>query len=318
MQDDKDTRQPPPWPGAQRPTPPPRTPTPGLWMFTLLLTAILVVPVVAGLVPREIGRWYLASALEQRKVGEKDQAYAQLDQAIGWDKDEAVYYLQRANWRREDGQYQAALEDCNRAIDLVGTGGDSALALKFQFEALSSRAQILQHLGRHGAAIADWKQIDQMSTTSGIPPRAVALNGLAYARAVGKLELKAGLAAADEALQLYPNADSILDTRGFLRYELGDYPGALADLDKAVKGIEQSYAEVEKLRAARMKSDMDQRLMPPDEQQFLDPESNKQSVAVIRYHRSLVYDKLGRAKDAEKDRARVKELLGREPDATLF
>jgi tetratricopeptide (TPR) repeat protein len=318
MQDDKDTREPPAWSGSPKAAPPVRNQAPGLWLFTLLLTAIVVVPIVVSLVPREIGRWYLATALEQRKSGAKEEAYTKLDQAIGWDKEEPVYYLQRANWRREDGQYQAALDDCNRAIELAGTGGESKAALKFKFEALSSRAQIYQHLGRHGAAIADWKQIDQMSTTSGIPHRALALNGLAYARAVGKLELKEGLANADEALKLLPGVDSILDTRGFLRYELGDYPGALEDLDKAVQGAEQFYEDAEKKRAGKPRSEMDQRLMSPAEQQEMEAEQSKQAVAVIRYHRSLVYDKLGREEDAKKDRARVKELIGREPDETLF
>jgi hypothetical protein len=43
-----------------------------------------------------------------------------------------------------------------------------------------------------------------------------------------------------------------------------------------------------------------------------------QGVAAVRYHRALVLEKLGRYAEAKLDRARAKQLIGREPDETLF
>jgi hypothetical protein len=40
-------------------------------------------------------------------------------------------------------------------------------------------------------------------------------------------------------------------------------------------------------------------------------------VAVIRYHRALLFDKIGKPKEAESDRQRVREL-GYTPTPSLF
>jgi hypothetical protein len=40
--------------------------------------------------------------------------------------------------------------------------------------------------------------------------------------------------------------------------------------------------------------------------------------AVFYYHRALVLEKLDRQSDAQKDLARARDLIGREPDETLF
>ena len=38
----------------------------------------------------------------------------------------------------------------------------------------------------------------------------------------------------------------------------------------------------------------------------------------MHYHRALVLEKLGQSEKAKSDRERAKELIGREPDETLF
>jgi len=269
--------------------------------MALLLFALIAAPMLVSWVPREIGRWHLAAALENRTAGERERAYQNLQVAIDWDAEQAAYYLQRAEWRTDDRDYEAALADCNRAFDLVGEN----------VTILQARAQVYQHLARHGAAIADWKRIDKISETSGKPTRAEALNGLAYARAVGKLELSEGLQNVEEALQLEPGTAAMLDTRGYLRYLNEEYAAALTDLDPAVKQVEAEYAalqKVEKEGQALVSNTQVERMTK--HMQF--------NIAVIRYHRSLVLDKLDRPADAKKDRARAKALIGREPDETLF
>ena len=85
---------------------------------------------------------------------------------------------------------------------------------------------------------------------------------------------------------------------------------ALGDLDRAVELSEQNHTLYSETLAKR----------PPvlDLREFkLTIARQAENVAVIRYHRSLVYDKLGESAKAEEDRRRVREL-GFEPNEDLF
>ena len=288
----------------QRGEKPPRQPPSGLWIMTLILTALIAGPLLYQWIPHEISRWYVAAAMENRASGKTEQAYENMQRALDWHSQDPMHYLQRAEWRREDGKYEAALADCNKAIEL---GGETA-------SALIARSQVYQHLSRHGAAIADWKKLDRLSETTGTPDRANALNGLAYARAVGKLELDEGLQNIEEAMHLQPNSAALIDTRGYLRYLTGDLSGAISDMETAVTQIEAIYSQEGK----QIKKSDKANLTDEQRRQLEQLKQLKQSVAVIRYHRALVYEKLDREKDAKADLARVKELIGREADETLF
>ena len=232
-----------------------------------------------------MSRWYLAAAQVEREAGRKELADQQMSQAQRWSPDDPAILLTRARWHREDGEYLAALEDVNSLNERVP---DNSVIL-------IERSQILQHLGRHNEAIADWKSLDRMSMTSGIPSRPMALNGLAYARAVGNLELDDALKGVEEALVMQSGDPMFLDTRGFILYRQGKYPESFADMDRAV-------IDIEKLRR----------------ETSVDRSSLIEGVAVVRYHRALVLEKLGRYAEAKLDRARAKQLIGREPDETLF
>jgi tetratricopeptide (TPR) repeat protein len=274
--------------------PPERKPR---WLRRLLILAailILVLPAIAVFGPPEIAAWHLASAQEERAAGNKDRAYDLLQNAVRWSPRSAGILLQRAIWRLEDGQADAALTDANAAAELRAD----------EYQILSIRAQILQHLDRHAEAIADWKAIDRLSQTRGTPDRATGLNGLAYARAVGKLDLKEATRNVEEALQLAPGNPAILDTRGYLLYLQGEHAKALTDMDLAVKGFEsQSPGPARESPRAIDMSGLN---------------THEQGVAVVRYHRALVLKALGREADAEQDLRRVRELIGREPDEKLF
>ena len=279
---------------------PPQSQTARLMMWILLAAVIGPCAVLEG--PSEVARWLLAAGTVDREAGQSELAYDRLERALAWTTDNADVYLQRARWRVEDRDYAAALADCNQAHAAVGD--DNAAVLMF-------RSQVYQHLGRHEEAIADLKTVDQLSQTTGTPTRDTALNGLAYARAVGNLQLDEGLTGVNEALRFRPADPMILDTRGFLLYRLDKYADALADMNLAVAGLEKDVSKLEKqIKTGQVAGDED------SQKTIL--KQYHQPLAVVLYHRALVLEKLDRADDAKKDLARAKELIGREPDETLF
>lgn len=343
--------------------------TPRRIIFVLIVA--IIGPCAALEAPREVSRWYLAAALEERDAKNNERAEARIDQAIRWNPSEPANYLVRAELREARGDQAGMVADLGKALE-VGPANpqrllerarllhklgrtDEAVAhidkaatltendprvflecakLLHEFgrkeealtyldqaadleedtpAALSQRAQLLQIWGEHDRAIAIYEEIDRQSRASGIPDRSVALNGLAYARAVANQDVEQGLKEIDEALALYRNTDgmrdAMLDTRGFLYYRAGKYDEALRDLDQAVQGM-SAYAESLPPRAPRPPLNTGDASGSIELQQF--------NVAVMLYHRSLVLDKLGRTDDAKRDFDRARELLGRDPDETIF
>lgn len=268
-------------------------------------------------VPREIGRWHLASALQLKSKGEAEAAYQELDAAGYWFPNSPELLLQRAEWKLEDGKPEEALAD---AKQMVAAGKES-------YRWLIIHASFLQHAGDFASAVEDWKKIEQFSLRSGNPPRATALNGVAYAEALANVDLDDALKNVDEALELVPNEPNILDTRGFVYYRRGDYEPALKDLDQAVKGLDDDLAAVDEAfgdetSPASYRRAVD--MMPRGLKEInpMDAASKRQvyatAAAVAHYHRSLVLKELDRKDEAEKDWEIAQKLIGREPDETLF
>jgi len=99
----------------------------------------------------------------------------------------------------------------------------------------------------------------------------------------------------------------MLDTRGFINYRLGNSKAAREDLEQAVQIWEQivTYQETQRLPSVR------------SYQSESETASYRQALAVMLYHRSLVYDQLGMSDEAKVDRERVRGL-GYEPNDQLF
>ena len=271
------------------------------WVIWLTLL-VLAGPCLYVETPREVAYWYVAAAIEDRSHGRADAAYAKLEKALSWSPSEPAVLFRRAAWRTEDGQYETALKDCNRALEVSGENS----------RMLMQRTQTLQHLGRHAEAIEDWKLIDRRSKTSGVPPREVALNGMAYARAVGNLEIEEGLKEVNEALKLSPGDAAILDTRGFLLYRKGDDAAALKDFNDAIEGMERHLARVEHQLQEPLDDFLFDRI--PGE----DVKLARHGLAVGLYHRALLLKRLDMEENARIDLDRARKLIGREPDETLF
>jgi tetratricopeptide (TPR) repeat protein len=280
------------------------------------MTALVMGPVVYFGLPVEISRWHEAAAIEKRLNGDLEGAIAGLASALRWQPKGASIYLRRAGWRLDAGEYQAALDDYDRVLELKPRN----------YTARVQRTQSLQHLGRHQEAIADWKKLVDRYDDAFAGERASMLNGLAYARAVGKAELDAALADIDTALELIDGIEAdlkpakgsdaerylmdsraaMLDTRGFIQYRLGALDAAKRDLDTAVDLIENRLDARSKFKQYSDHREFD-----------LELEQMRQSVAVIRYHRALVNDQIDQSDQAAQDRKRVREL-GYEPNEELF
>src|SRR6188508_2696727 len=124
-------------PAAGQSRPPIRPPGTRLMVWVLLLSLVGSWGFLEG--PREVARWYVAGAKEEREAGRNELAYARLERALTWSANEPVILLQRCQWRTLDGEYETALKDCERAAELVGENHAQILLL---------RSQLYQHLKR--------------------------------------------------------------------------------------------------------------------------------------------------------------------------
>jgi tetratricopeptide (TPR) repeat protein len=265
--------------------------------------------------PREPARWQLARALEARSNGDKEQAAALLEEVFQEFPDDPMLLIQRAEWRVEDKQVEAGIQDADLALKLAGEDRDW----------LEIHSSFLQNAGRHELAVEDWKKINVISQRTGKPARESALNGLAYAQALAQLDLDQALMNVEQALELTPDHPMILDTRGYILYLKQDFEAALADFMKSIATLEKIVP-----REKRSPTDtaLESRLassMPKSVRDMSEPTGRVERIArlvrglaVIYYHRGLVLLALGREEEANADLKRVRELTGREPDETLF
>ena len=166
------------------------------------------------------------------------------------------------------------------------------------------------------------------------------LNSYAYARALAKVELDQALVDINEALVYYPNEPALRDTRAWVYYQLGQYEEAFADADFSVKAQEtpsmmnwwdstlESLLETKELSSsAKQEAATDSSVasveavaaevtgiasgsdQPPIV--MLDPPKNyltrsqvsqsAWSIGVMRFHRAMILEKLGRSEEAEAD-----------------
>lgn len=280
----------------------------------LVLTAALGAFVGWQEAPREIARWYHAAALEHRLEAQHyrfhgdAQAASQelergkhaLSKGLAWNPRDGDLYLTRALWLEEEGEYEAALRDCQKS----GVPYNSYLAT-------IRTASVLTHLGRHQEAVREAQKTLEMSGVR----RESALNLVAYHRALGKVDLPQALKEIERSFgKLAPAAYDAarLDTRGFILYRMGRYREAIVDFDRAVALVEAQLGRHRLERERDVLKAPDYRAVEAQEL-----EMSRQN-AVIYYHRSLVLQKLNRWKQANQDLRKAKELAGSEPDEHLF
>ena len=273
------------------------------WFFVLFMIGVVVGPLTVFWLPGEIARWHQAAIIEQWLNGDLAGAIKSLDHVIGRYPDQAGLYLQRAEWNLQIEDYQAALADCDQALQLVPNSHTG----------YQVRSQAKQHQGDYDAGVQDMKKVLALSRQGRPGLRAMALNGLAYARALAKTDLDDALEEIQEVLAMPALQDdpALLDTRGYIYYLRRDFKSARADLDRAVELIEQRHAMTYEALMREHPRVMDLRVGQQDLKKL------EQSVAVLRYHRALLYEALRMQTEADQDRERVREL-GFEPGEHLF
>jgi tetratricopeptide (TPR) repeat protein len=297
----------------------------GIRPLTWILLLAIIGPCAVQFVPNEMGRWHLTRAIRLRENGQKEAANRELAVAMERFPNNPSLLLRRAEWQLADGNREGAIADADRMLDAV-RNSSAVHSAKW----LNIHSLFLWKLGEFSRAVEDCKQLESLSERSGIPERATALNGLAYAQALANIDLDEALANVNQALELRPASEAMLDTRGFIYFRQGEYSLALKDLDEAVKVMDREAELARKMpsrflwppealkqrRQAEPRTIVELAPLPSDNDAQI--EYAARAAAVGHYHRSLVLSALGRNEDAEKDLEMVRKLIGREPDETLF
>jgi tetratricopeptide (TPR) repeat protein len=272
---------------------------PGQWTVRLLIlgmTALVLGPLLYVGIPAEIARWHEAAGVNHLLHGDYPAALESFDVSLAWAPNNPSTYQHRGDVHLEADDYQAALQDYTCACELQPR----------RVSSLRQRGLAYQRLGRHAEAIQDHQRVAELTREATASDRAEALNGLAYARAVANQDLEAALSEINQALELvYENA-AMLDTRGFIYLLQGNFPAAQADLDQAVQGAEQDLTVLTNRKDYVDRLEFERQLA-----------GQREGVAVIRYHRALLYERLGQADAATKDLDRVRQL-GHQPGPGLF
>lgn len=211
---------------------PPNAATEKPWgrRLTLALVALsLLGPMAYKHAPREVARWHHAIAAEQFDMGREEEALRSIETALRWSPDDDRLYLQVAEWRREAGRFEEALEWCGKARER-GVGHESAV--------LNEETENLWSLKRWNDALALWKRVAAAASEAGtLDYDPQLLNSLAYARALANTELEEALRDINEAISLAGSAPAMLDTRGFIQFRRGELDAALRDLDNALQSL---------------------------------------------------------------------------------
>jgi tetratricopeptide (TPR) repeat protein len=122
-----------------------------------------------------------------------------------------------------------------------------------------------------------------------------ALNGGAYARALGDSELKQARKDVDQALKSFPTSAAMIDTRGYICYLSGDYEQALIDTNTAVEISTATYELDKRDKQRKMLKSIRRRVLAKELQML------EETLAELHEHRGLVYQKLGKEDAAQRD-----------------
>jgi tetratricopeptide (TPR) repeat protein len=279
-------------------------PQPGLSRWIVIAAAILLVagPLLGGGLHYERARWRIAAGIERWLDDDLPTALEHLDAAIALAPDYARAYELRGQWRIFAQDYAGALQDAEKVLEFDPTS-QSGFHLK---------ADALVYLDRANEAMQAWNEYAKLEKETLGEVQPVTLNGVAYYRALANTRLLQAQDEINKAIEELGPDPALLDTRGFIRYRLKQHRAALEDIDPAVIAVERMRDE----QRHQAKTGVGRSILDPRtaewELKLLD-----RNVAVIRYHRGLVYEALGRATEAERDFRRVREL-GFEPGSNLF
>ncbi len=169
---------------------------------------------------------YASKGIAQYSAGDMDGAIASFTAGLQIAPGMALLYLNRANAYLYKPNFNAAIADANKALELKVEKPDDAYTI---------RGTARAGLGDYNSAIADCNRAIKLN-----PRNALAYNN----RANNKLRLRdyaGALSDCNRSIALNPNSGLPYYNRGFALTNLGDQAGALADWQKAVQ-MQASFA----------------------------------------------------------------------------
>jgi tetratricopeptide (TPR) repeat protein len=228
--------------------------------------------------------WKLNSAREQLRNHQFEEAVATLDDVLQWrpDHKEALF------WRAQ------ALEKLGRLEDSAATYDRLLEQVPAFREGYLLRATVQQRIGNHPQAIRDLRHYYESMGEAHTP---TALNNLAYARALGGVELDLALADVEKALQAVDRQHqpttyaAYADTRGYILFLIGRHEEALRDLDDAVQITRDQYDHVLQRLGGRRLAGRSTEVL----------QELQHSLAVMLHHRGLTHRALGNEQQAADD-----------------
>jgi len=288
-------------------------------LLGVTLAAVMVGWLIKQQVPSTVlAQWHFSQAQAKFKEDDLEGALAACDRALALLPEEPTIYLLRAEIHQERADWAAALDDLNKVLDLNA---------HFP-EGYRQRSFVHLQLGKYDEAVADARKT--LEWWGNDDPRA--LNHAAYTTAVANRELEKALTEIERALKLYaPTREKVqnektktddaaalaaesalwrvdvswasyLDTRGFVRFRLGQqaqsknpqeakahYEAALADFDEAIRLVSQVR------KAAAEKATEGETAYDKQRERSLTG-----SLAIMHQHRYQAYEALG-----EKEKARI-------------
>lgn len=261
--------------------------------------------------PEIVAQWYLQAAADDLQAGDLESALDNIEGVISWVPENPTGYFLRAELHREMGEFEIALEDLDRAIELQPNW----------LPPIASRAMVNQRLQRHHDSAVDYTRALQLA---GENDEAMYRNNRAYARALGEFELEEGLTDAESAVAAkekeltYDENNAFtrldlgmyLDTRGLIHLHLGNEDQALADLNRALQLVE-SVQQQNPFEEFTVGSPEQLRRVAAAAEQI------DQSRAVMYEHRAMVYDKQGKTDEAKQDHELARQL-GFDPENGVF
>jgi tetratricopeptide (TPR) repeat protein len=198
----------------------------------------------------------------------------------------------RASAKSEINDLEGSLADFDRVLT------SPLPSRELRVQCFLQRSWVQCRLKNYVAAVDDISSAIQLYGRD----HAVLLNQRAYIRALAnaekkdKQELQAGLEDIERALSMAPDKAAFIDTRGYLLHLLDQNKDALQEMDRAIlltKAVEQRVYRVE------------------------DGQRLREDLAVMHYHRGLIYDALGQKQEASDD-FQLAEEYGYNPDAGVL
>lgn len=290
---------PPPSPSPEQPqTDVPRRPQGWMPISRILVTFLILMGLYAAfslLNFHSIAQWKWAAALDAVERREFEHALAYAQQAIDWapeDPQLRVYFAELLYRLDETAEARIQIEEA------IALGKDDP-------QILEMLGYLLARMNQHDGALMLANRVVESAETNGTVQLHRALNHRAYSialavadEAIALQRVQEGLQDIEQAIEIYGENPSYLDTRGYLRMFDGDLQGALDDMDAAIVAIENQRKDL------LIQFDVKSAENLPANAAGVD--KHMQNILAVLYaHRGEIYARLGKKDLAEKERQRA-------------